>query len=731
MRKIFHIGFAAMALLAVSCQKEMQLEEKLGKTYTATIEEDEQTRSPVDISGDIAKFSWDNGDPITVISKNGSLIEKTSIKVQSGKATFAVSSISAPGYATYPQIAKTYTGGLLTEVTLPSVYDNYTGSTNVPMFADMSGSGDVANFRHIGGAIRITLKNIPENCTKFKFIMNGKKITGDFSFDVDADIPAIKTSNSTSGNTVTFNFAAGTEEMDFFIPLPVGEYNGFTIKLFDGNTLRYKKESTKTFMIERKELQGYKALELPVVLTFDFSTFPPGWPTAVNSALKDPDGVPYNYTLDGVNYEFILADPIGTTTGHHFKCSTATDGLGYLRVNAWQRSIGLPVIKDKKLVKVECYNAAGANGNNLRTAGITSQLYKVLTETTIPTTVKYVTGGEPVQMKDRYGIYTFNLSGTENDKRYYIYNELCWIGIRGLTLTYEGTEKLIDEIPATPDEDEAEKESITVRVGSFNIRSSAMDKNTGDAWSSRKTKVRTSIQNNKYDFFGVQEVMSDQQTYLKNNLTTYTFKFFSPYAQNGSGDRAQGLAYNKNLYTLSDWHYFWVSNTPDKMTTNDSSTSNGETTTYSRGGCCGILTHKSTGIKIFVMVTHGLLDDVRREQFAYVYEDMEKKYNPNGYPSFFVGDMNTTPDTGTAATTKLHWYDAYITLSAIGKATGPYGTFNGFDEARDMNAAKRIDYIYYRGECTPLKYVCDNAKISSLYPSDHLPVYADFKIMKK
>lgn len=58
---------------------------------------------------------------------------------------------------------------------------------------------------------------------------------------------------------------------------------------------------------------------------------------------------------------------------------------------------------------------------------------------------------------------------------------------------------------------------------------------------------------------------------------------------------------------------------------------------------------------------------------------------------------------------------------------GSVGTFNKRGENEDMNAAPRIDYIYYRGEgVKPLGYTCDNRRYEGYYPSDHCPIYADF-----
>ena len=268
-----------------------------------------------------------------------------------------------------------------------------------------------------------------------------------------------------------------------------------------------------------------------------------------------------------------------------------------------------------------------------------------------------------------------------------------------------------------------ESSEITARIGTFNLRVIKTEEDPQNNWANRKTRVIKSIKENDFDIFGVNECSTDIQTYLKEQLNdTYECVFFSPYSQNGSGNKAQGIVYKKD-YTLSDWHFFWLSADPDHMSYND--TSGGSS--YSRGGCCAVLTHKGTGIKMFMMVTHGALNDTTRDTYAYVYEDMEKRYNPKGYPSFFVGDMNASPSAPATKTYLTYWKDARLELPAA-DISGPVATYNGFDLSASLTkASSRIDYVYYRN-ATPLKYVCNDARYEGYYPSDHLPVYSDMKV---
>ncbi len=705
-----YIGSAALCLMAVSCQQELiesEAKPAEGKVYSAVIAE--ETRSSATIDGKTAKFSWDNGDPVTIIDNEGRTEQKT-IAVNAAGATFTTT-LESPKYATYPQIAK-ITDGNLTAVSLPSVYDNYTGSTNAAMIADISASTDVANFRHIGGAIKISLSNIPERCNKFEFIASGRKITGDFR--IDFENYAISTEESETENTVTFNFSADKSDRDFFVPVPVGTYNGFTVKLYyEGGGECYSRTTENSFEVKRRELNNFPTLHFgETVLEFTLKTVPSGWPTVSSPAKSSPSPATFSYPLDGVSYDFIIEDvsPDEKNNMRILYNPNTSKANPYFKMPL-NTYLGLPVIPGKKLSKVECSSAASKGSTGDRNGAITAQIYEA------NQTKSYIEGGEIAAIQTPDTPTVFNLKGTNANTRYYLVctensdnKTTTWLGLNKLTLTYKG--ESFKEDPSF----------VKVRVGSFNLRVSGMDTGSVNEWSKRKERVIQSIKDNDFDFFGVQEVTTEQQDYLKASelKDIYEMKFFSPYSQDGNGDKAQGLLYKKDKYTLSDWKFFWPSDNPEVMSKNDI---NGNTK-YSRGSCCGILTDKTNGAKMFMMVMHGMLDDTAGDKYAYVNNDMEKKYNPKGYPAFFVGDLNAVPTRQAYKTWTTHWRDAYEAVGAENR-TGPIGTHNGW-KTNQTAFPDRIDYIFFKGEATPLNYVCNDTKYDNLFPSDHFPLYSDF-----
>lgn len=291
-----------------------------------------------------------------------------------------------------------------------------------------------------------------------------------------------------------------------------------------------------------------------------------------------------------------------------------------------------------------------------------------------------------------------------------------------IRFTTSGGRTLSVPVVQKASEDGTEMTSISLRVGSYNIRMSTIsESDPQNAWSERSKRLLTSIKENDFDIFGIQEVSTASQSWFKSNLgDIYEFWFFSPYSQGGSGDRAQGIAFRKSRFSGSDKHFFWASNTPESCTDNDT----GSQGSYKRGGICGIFTEKSSGMSLFFMNTHACLNREPNDAYAGVYVDMEKKYNSGNLPSFFVGDMNSRPDYAAVATYKSWWSDSFETAS---KRSGASASYNAYSS---QTGKYRIDYIFVRGNVQVDEFCINNKLYDNLYPSDHFPIWADVNISK-
>lgn len=262
----------------------------------------------------------------------------------------------------------------------------------------------------------------------------------------------------------------------------------------------------------------------------------------------------------------------------------------------------------------------------------------------------------------------------------------------------------------------------TVRVGSYNLRMQQLDK--GDnGWKVRRARVMQSIRDNEFDVFGLQELTDFVQDDLREDIgDIYDFAFFSPYSQDGVGTKAHGIAWRKDKFKLVEVHRFWPSDTPDSCCYNDFWPHNGKIAKFKRGAMCCILENMK-GKRFVFMCCHAALNKEDNAKYAHVLIDREKMYNPEGYPSIFVGDLNTRPETESSQIWRSHWRDAAMCVKGT-----PVNTFNGFHLGWDYTKdGSRIDYIYVRGNVKVRKYFVNPKRYDGFYASDHYPIWADVK----
>ena len=285
------------------------------------------------------------------------------------------------------------------------------------------------------------------------------------------------------------------------------------------------------------------------------------------------------------------------------------------------------------------------------------------------------------------------------------------------------------------EKDPVERKPSDVRIGTYNLRRAKLDKNSPvNNWEVREPRVIASFLKEDFDICGLQEVDSEEQESLPRLLAEkglhYESYFFGPYADDGKGTKAHGIFWRKDRFTAGEPHFFWVSDPPELKQVNDHGNS-GVKGNFIRGGFCITLTDlKNKNAKYFVMVTHAPLNQEDHALNAHVYVDMEKKYNPEGYPSFFLGDLNATDTDTCSETYRSYWTDAYRWFDDNPAfREGPVGTFNAWRPAVIKGPRRRIDFVYFRGNgIRPLRYVCDDTLFDGLCASDHFPVYIDFRL---
>lgn len=272
-----------------------------------------------------------------------------------------------------------------------------------------------------------------------------------------------------------------------------------------------------------------------------------------------------------------------------------------------------------------------------------------------------------------------------------------------------------------------QKLPVDIRIGSYNLRMQNLDKDE-NVWEYRHPRLVQSIKENNFDIFGVQEVTGPAQEQLRSDFADrYECVFFSPYSQDGKGGRAQGVFYDKKKFKLLEYHYFWPSDTPFQVSENDRRkvSQSAKRKSFCRGGMCMLFQVRGQkGKKFFFLNSHSALNKEDHLKYAHVYVDMEKKFNPDGYPSFFVGDLNARPNHPSHEVFRQWWSDCW---DAFPDQKG--ASFNSFKtDPTQWKESSRIDYIYYRNVSAPVRFQCNRSLYDGFLASDHFPIWADFEL---
>lgn len=243
MKKILILISMATAVLFGCVKPELETPATDGMEYNTVLNAViPETKIAIDES--YSKLSWNSGDKISVLTSKG--VYKDFVYEGADGATSAEfkgnldAGETVAGYAVYPANADhTTTGAGLPSVNLASEYEWNDAEVLMPMVAVISG-GD-AVFEHAGGLFAFDVKNVPAGAKGFKFATAGKGITGNFDYNAQKTLNATEVAEG-SNVTMTFDALAKAADMKFFIPVPAGTYESFTIYYVnsDGKSVEIK-----------------------------------------------------------------------------------------------------------------------------------------------------------------------------------------------------------------------------------------------------------------------------------------------------------------------------------------------------------------------------------------------------------------------------------------------------------------------------------------------------------
>lgn len=261
-------------------------------------------------------------------------------------------------------------------------------------------------------------------------------------------------------------------------------------------------------------------------------------------------------------------------------------------------------------------------------------------------------------------------------------------------------------------------------VISFNIRvmGGLSELINPNSWSRRRSATPAMIKDYCPDIFGVQEALSDQLTYVGDNLTNYSYvgvgredgKEISEITDREESGEIMAIFYNTSKIKLLEWGTYWLSETPEEPSISWEAD-------YKRTMTWARMETKYSGRKFFYVNTH--LDNhsgTAREEGLKLIVNKIAEMNTDNLPVVLTGDFNVTPDNSVLGVlVDAEMLDARTTATT----TDDLATFNGFGAADE--SPRVIDYIYYRGFSSCPEYKTIDEKYENItYISDHYPIVA-------
>ena len=254
------IFLLAFSLFLGSCAKE-----EMAPPYEQPVDEQECNAyilayapvTKVAVSDDYAKLSWTPQDTLSVYTTRGRFVDFVYDSNQGDGIVRFKGSLEdgekTDRYAVFPSGNHAVSEGEL-YVSLPEEYLYHAGDARPVMKADISSDAEVLTFTHLGGVMAFDVKGVPAGASSFSF-RTSKKMTGLFHVQDDK----ISLADQESESSVTFNFTplSMVEDMKFFVPVPTGEYSGFTISVNAGEESVASKTATSKNSIDRTSLKKF------------------------------------------------------------------------------------------------------------------------------------------------------------------------------------------------------------------------------------------------------------------------------------------------------------------------------------------------------------------------------------------------------------------------------------------------------------------------------------------
>lgn len=232
-------------------------------------------------------------------------------------------------------------------------YDN--GDMLTPLVASISSPNDNINFKHAGGAVKLTLNNLPTGTYKVKMTVVGQQITGYYNIPATSAGTAAMTVNSgadnTANNNITLNTWKSNGVFSWIFPVPELTTPKLQFEVKDENgIIVWSKNKLKA---QKNDIGRGDILEMPTISISPYEQFST---TADWSVCGDSNS--WGDTKMVTDGKLCIAKSVTFAANNQFKVRT---------LGAWTTSYGWDELNKTKSINIE----AGTENNNIKvkTAG--------------------------------------------------------------------------------------------------------------------------------------------------------------------------------------------------------------------------------------------------------------------------------------------------------------------------------------------------------------------------
>jgi endonuclease/exonuclease/phosphatase family metal-dependent hydrolase len=262
-------------------------------------------------------------------------------------------------------------------------------------------------------------------------------------------------------------------------------------------------------------------------------------------------------------------------------------------------------------------------------------------------------------------------------------------------------------------------QDVKINIATYNIRIQTSADSGARAWDQRKIAVKRIIDENRFDVFGVQEIVNkNQEADFKALIPEFTYVGRGRDNFEGTKGEQIGVFFKSARFELLSHGSFFLSQTPDTL-------SKGWDAALRRMCVWLKLSDRNSESDFYVFCTHfdhkGVI--ARVESAKLIVNRVHQIAGDS--PVIFLGDLNTSPESTEMYQTICADFDDTRAI-CTSKIEESVGTFNGYDVTKTaFPISERIDYIFCRRFLVNKYMVINTSYSKDTYPSDHFPILVE------